>query len=179
MPQGYLASGDAYTCRYNVIIKDTPLKVKIVDDIRLYDSSIDGAFYHTFDFLLLCVKNGIAFNTDKFQFCQDVVQFGSLLITPSGVTPSESILQAILNFPVPRTITDARSWFGLINEVAWAYSLGPVMLPFQDLVKQNSKFAWNQSLEDVFKDSKQVIIDLVQKGVAMFNKDQVTCLTPN
>ena len=53
------------------------------------------------------------------------------------------------------------------------------MLPFRDLVKQNSKFAWNQSLEDAFKDSKRVIIDLVQKGVAMFDKDRVTCLAPD
>ena len=52
----------------------------------------------------------------------------------------------------------------------------PAMLPFRNLVKQNSKFAWNQSLEDAFKNSKKVIIDLVQKGVAMFDKGRVTCL---
>ena len=53
------------------------------------------------------------------------------------------------------------------------------MLPFRDLVKQNSKFAWNQSLEDAFKDSKRIIIHLVQKGVATFDKDSVTCLAPD
>ena len=52
MPQGYLTSGDTYTCKYDEIIKDTPRKVKIVDNTLLYDSSIEGAFYHTFDFLL-------------------------------------------------------------------------------------------------------------------------------
>ena len=78
MPQGYLASGDAYTHRYNEIIKDTPDKVKIVDDTLLYDSSIEGSFYHTFDFLLQCAKNRIVLNTDKFQFFQDVVHFGGL-----------------------------------------------------------------------------------------------------
>lgn len=44
------------------------------------------AFYHTFDFVLHCAKNGIVLNRDKFQFCQDVVQFGGPQITPSGVT---------------------------------------------------------------------------------------------
>ena len=176
MPQGYLASGDAYTRRYDKIIKDTLRKLKIVDDTLLYDSSIERAFYHTFDFLLQCARNKVVLNTDKFQFCQDVVEFGGLQITWFGVTPSESIIQTILDFPVPKTITNARSWFGLVNQVALAYSLGPVMLSFQDLVKQNSKFAWNQSLEDAFKDSKRVIIDLVQKGVAMFDKDWVICL---
>ena len=132
---------------------------------------MEGAFYHIFYFLLQCAKNGILLNSDKFQFCQDVVHYGGLLITLS-----ESMIQAILNFPVPGTITDARLWFGLINEVAWAYSLVSVMKPFLDLVKEDSKFAWNQSLEDAFKDSKRVMIDLVQKSVATFDKDQVTCL---
>ena len=73
MPQGYLASGDANPRRYNKIIKDTPHKVKIVDDTLLYDSSIERAFPHTFDFLFQCAKNGIVLNTDKFQFYQNVV----------------------------------------------------------------------------------------------------------
>ena len=92
MPQGYLTSGDTYTCKYKEVIKDTPCKVKIIDDTLLYDSSIEEAFYHTFDFQLQCAKNGIVLNTNKFQFCQDVVQFGGLQITPSRVTPSESMI---------------------------------------------------------------------------------------
>ena len=66
MPQGYLASGDIPTRRYDEIIKDTPHKVKIVDNTLLYDSSNEGAFYHNFDFLLQCVKNRIMLDKDKF-----------------------------------------------------------------------------------------------------------------
>ena len=112
MPQDYLASGDAYTHR----------QIKLVDDTILYDTNIKGAFYHTFDFLTRCAQNGIVLSKDKFQFC-------GLQITSSGVSPSESMLNAI-NFPVPKTITDASSWFGLVNQLAWAYSLSPIMLPF-------------------------------------------------
>lgn len=84
----------------------------------LYDSSNKEAFYHTFDFLLHCTKKRIVLDRDKFQFYQDVVQFRGLQITPSGVTPSESMLEVILNFTVPRTITDSRLWFRLVNHVA-------------------------------------------------------------
>ena len=107
--------------------KGYPRQVKIVDDTLLYDPSIEGSFYHTFDFWSHCAKNGIVLNRDKFQFCQETVLFGGLQITPSGVTPSESMLEAILNFLIPKTLTDAKSWFGLVNQVTWAYSLGPVV----------------------------------------------------
>ena len=165
MTQGYLAFGDTYTRRYDEITKDIPCKVEIVDDTLLYDSSIEEAFYHTFDFLLHCAKNGIALNREKFQFCQDIVQFGGLQIIPSGVIPSKSILGVILSFPIPKTLTDARSWFGLVNQVAWAYSLGPVMLPFRNVIKRESHFIWNKSFKDAFKHSKKVIVNLVRKGI--------------
>ena len=70
---------------------------------------------------------------------------------------------AISSFPSPKNITDARSWFGLVNQVAWAYSLSPIMLPFRELVKKNSNFAWNEGLEKAFQQSKQVIVGLVKK----------------
>ena len=169
MPQGYLASGDAYTRRYNEVIKDIARKIKLVDDTLLYDTDIKEAFYHTFDFLTRCAQNGIVLSKDKFQFCKDTIQFGGLQITSSGVSPSESMLNAMLNFPVPKTITDARSWFGLVNQLAWAYSLSPIMLPFRDLVKKSSRFSWNQTLKKAFQESKQVIVKLVRQGVSTFD----------
>ena len=137
----------------------------------------------TFWLILYCQEPGHATKSKLTFICQQLFQtYGTVWSPPDnsfGLTPSESMIKAILNFPVPRTITDTRSWFRLINPVAWAYSLGQVMLSFWDLVKQNSKFSWNQNLEDTFKDSKRVLFDLVQKAVAMFDKDQVTCLAPN
>ena len=129
-----------------------------MDDTLLYDSNVEGAFVHTFDFLLHCTKNGIVLNREKFQFSQDMVQFGVLQIMPSGIIPSESMLKVILSFLIPKILTDARSWFRLVNQVAWAYSLGPVMLSFRDLVKRDLHFVWEKSLEDAFEHSKKVIV---------------------
>ena len=179
MPQGYLASGDAYTYRYDEVIKDIARKIKLVDDNLLYNANIKEAFYHTFDFLMRCAQNGIVLSKDKFQFCKDAVQFGGLQITPSGVSPSESMLNTILNFLVPKNITDARSWFGLVNQLSWAYSLSPIMLPFQDLVKKSSRFSRNQTLKKAFQESKQVIVKLVRQGFSTFDINRVTCLAPD
>ena len=73
---------------------------------------------------------------------------------PSGVTPSESMLEEILNLPIPKILTDAKSWYGQVNQVAWVSSLGSVMLSFHNLIKQDSHFAWNQSFEAAFQHSK-------------------------
>ena len=38
------------------------------------------------------------------------------------------------------------------------------MLPFWDLVKENTLFVWNESLVKAFQQSKQIIVSLVKKG---------------
>ena len=179
MPQGFLASGDAYTSRYDQIIIDVQQKVKIVDDVLLYDSDIEEAFYHTFDFLSLGYQNGIVFNVSKFVFCELEVEFAGLRLTAEGVAPAKSMLAAIIDFPTPTNLTDARSWFGLVNQVAWAYSVGPVMQPFRELLKSKCGFSWTQSLENAFSESKKILVQLVEQGVSTFDVNRVTCLAPD
>ena len=179
MPQGFLASGDAYTSRYDQVIIEVPRKVKIVDDVLLHDANVENAFFHTFDFLTLGFLNGIVFNIPKFTFCEMEVEFAGLRITAEGVAPAKSMLTAIVDFPTPTNLTDARSWFGLINQVAWAYSIGPIMQPFRDLIKAKSEFVWNQTMQNAFDDSKKVIVQLVEKGVSTFDVKRVTCLAPD
>ena len=176
LPQGYLAASDAYTRRYDDIIEEVPDKIKVVDDTLLYDNSIESAFWHTWDYISLCYQNGITFNKDKFQFCQDDVEFSGLLLTNNGIRPTEKILSAIKNFPKPTSLTDARSWFGLVNQVAWAYSTSPVMQPFRDLVKPNAKFFWDANLDEIFTKSKDVLIDQVTEGIRKFDIGRPTFL---
>ena len=110
MPQGFIASGDAFTHTYHEIIKDFPCKVKIIDDTLLYDTDIEQSFFHTRDYLRICAKNGIVINKTKSKFCQDNKEFSNLLITPDGISPSPKILAATKDFLVPKDITGG--WLG-------------------------------------------------------------------
>ena len=65
----------------------------------LWDPNIESAFYHTWDYLILCAKNGIVINKWKFQFCCDEVLFARLKITKTGIAPSDHILSTIQDFP--------------------------------------------------------------------------------
>ena len=75
-------------------------------------------------------KNGIVANANKFQFCQENVEFASLTVTSTGVAPSHKILAAIQNFPTPANTTSAHSQSGLINQTQWAYTISPTMQTF-------------------------------------------------
>ena len=57
-PQGYLASGDAYTHCYDNIVRDFGDIAKCVDDVCLWGTSNEENFFKTCQYIDLCSKYG-------------------------------------------------------------------------------------------------------------------------
>lgn len=175
-PQGYIASGDGYTRRFDEIVADIPDKTKCIDDALLWSNSIQNSFFQSCNWLETCGKNGIILNPEKFIFAQDTVEFAGFEITPDSVRPCSRYLEAILDFPSPKNITDMRSWFGLVNQVSYAFSMTDRMQAFRQLLKPGTPFNWHDTLERLFQESKAVIISEIEHGVQIFDKNKPTCL---
>ena len=75
-----------------------------------------------------------------------------------------------------QNITDIRSWFGLINQVAYTFSMTERMSPFRSLLKPDTPFQWDDTLQKLFEESKTVILDKICKGVKIFDERKPTCL---
>ena len=102
-------------------------KIRCIDDSLLWDDTIAGTFWHTFGYLMKTgADGGIIFNADKFQFALEVVEFAGFEVTLDGYRPLKKMLEAVKNFPTPKNITDVRSWFGLINQLAYAFAQAKV-----------------------------------------------------
>jgi len=174
-PQGFHAAGDGYTRCFDDITVDVLRKTKCIDDTILWDDDITKSFWHTIDYVALCAENGVVFNPKKFQFARKEVEFAGFSITETGIKPSKSLLDAILNFPTPANITDARSWFGLVNQVAYNISSSSMMQPFRELLKPGHWY-WSDTLDKAFEESRAAIIQIVEKGVRSFEPNRPTCL---
>ena len=175
-PQGYIASGDAYTARYDSLIAEVTRKTKCIDDALLWSGSIEEAFHQATEWLDICARNGITLNPDKFRFAKDEVEFAGFEITSTEVRPCKKYLRAISDFPTPTGITDIRAWFRLVNQVAFAFSMASVMAPFRSLLKPSSTFTWTPELQQAFDASKVEITSRIQEGVRIFDKNRPTCL---
>lgn len=175
-PQGYIASGDAFTRRFDEIVADISRKTKCIDDALLWSDSMEEAFFQAVEWLDICGLNGITLNPSKFVFAKETVEFAGFQITPTSVKPCSKYVEAIKDFPVPKNITDVRSWFGLINQVSYAFASAERMLPFRNLLKPSTPFLWTEELSSLFEDSKAVITAEIHKGVEIFDKAKPTCL---
>jgi len=178
-PQGFLASGDGYARRYDELIADVQRKSKCVDDTIMWDTLLEEHWWRMIDFLILVGQGGVILNKDKFQFCQKEVSFAGFCITTNEIKPVEKFINAIKDFPVPRNITDVRSWFGLINQVGHYNRLCDGMAPFKPLLSPKQKFVWTEELDQAFRQSKQIIVDAIIEGVTIFDLNRQTCLRPD
>lgn len=176
LPQGYITSGDGYSRRFDAIVSDFPDKIKVTDDSLLWATDIEKCFFHTCEWLDTCGKNGIIQNPSKFKFAHDVVEFAGFEVTPTNVRPAPSLMRAIADFPVPQNITDIRSWFGLVNQVAYTFSMTDKMLPLRELLKPQSSFQWSDELDEIFAASKSKILSEIEEGVRIFDKSRLTCI---
>ena len=123
-PQGYIASGDGYSRWYDEIVADIRQKTKCIDDTLLWADSIEESFLQAVHWLNVYSRHDITLDTDKFMFCKADVEFIRFTITADSVLPGGKYLQAIDDLHTPRNITDIRSWFGLVNQVSYAFSIG-------------------------------------------------------
>ena len=109
-------------------------------------------------------------------FGQDNVEFAGFEITLTNVRPCARYVDAIRNFPTPTNITDRRSWFGLINQVSYAFAASTRMQPVREALKPGTPFIWNEELNNFFNEAKTVIVTEIEEGVHIFDKSKPTCL---
>ena len=103
-PQGASFAGDAYNRRHAAITAEFPRKETVVDDTCIYDefNDLEGHWWRTIDYLVLCGKNGVILNQKSFSllvsrltllvFVLENPQLNLFLniLTPSEISPHPS-----------------------------------------------------------------------------------------
>ena len=134
-----------------------------------WDADLEKHWWRTIKFLETMGKSGIVLNPEKFQFCTKDVEFAGFRISSTRVAPLPKHLDAIKLFPAPKNLTDIRSWFGLINQVAGYGQLRKTLDPFCPFLSPKVKFAWTPTLQAAFKAGKLEIVKAIKRGVEIFD----------
>ena len=104
------------------------------------------------------------------------MEFVGFWVGEDGVRPTEETLQAIKDFPRQVDITGIRSWFGLVEQVAFSFSKTSLMEPFRELLQPKMVFCWSDELQKSFEAAKAEIVRLVVSGVKSFKLGEWLCV---
>ena len=146
----------------------------------MYDdlNSLEEHWWRIIDYLILSANNGIVLNPQKFQFARTSVDFAGFRVSDSNIEPLPKYIEAIRDFPVPKSVTDIRSWFGLVNQVSNYAQLREMMRPFKPFLSPKTPFTWNDDLQMRF-DASKAAIDAIHFGARIFDPKKPTCLRPD
>ena len=109
-------------------------------------------------------------------FAEDIVEFAGFEIMTDSVRPCAKYLRVIRDFPTPKNTSDVRAWFGVVNQVSYAFSMTDYMHPFRELLKPSTPFYWNEQLDEIFEESKKKIVDQTTECVRIFDTNKSTYL---
>ena len=129
---------------------------RVVDDIVIYDSNVEGHVAHVKQFLQRCTDKNIALNIDKCKFFQTQVTFAGFQLSTHGYQIDESITEAISKYPTPTSRTDFRSFIGLVNQLSNSTNtVATLLAPLRPLLSTKNDFVWSHNHEEAFNVAKK------------------------
>ena len=153
-----LDCGDAYTHRFDNITLQFTNVVRCVDDSLLWEDDMKNSFDLICIYLSTCSRNGVNFNKQKFRFAEDFVGYVGFTLTPDEIKPAAAVPESIRNFPASKNISQARAFFGLVEQVSFTFSKCADMFHFRHLLSPKTQFIWTEDLDREFELAKAIIV---------------------
>lgn len=159
MPFGLTNAPASFQSLMNEVFSEFLQKFVLIffDDILVYSSSLQEHVEHlklVFDKLQaykLFVKRS------KCAFAQPQIEYLGHIISSDGVSADKRKIQAMLEWPVPKTVKALRGFLGLTGYYRrFVQHYGVNCRPLTDLIKKGN-FTWNAEADKAFNDLKSTV----------------------
>ncbi|XP_028552635.1 uncharacterized protein LOC110101527 [Dendrobium catenatum] len=124
--------------------------VAYFDDVLVFSGSLEEHLQHLKQIFEVFRLNKLYLNLAKCEFATDVVSFLGFRIAADGVSADLRKIEAIVDWPTPKSFTDIRSFHGLANfyrKFIKGFSI--ILAPLTDLLKQK-QFKWEEEHQASF-----------------------------
>ncbi|GFV91998.1 retrovirus-related Pol polyprotein from transposon 297 [Trichonephila clavipes] len=134
-----------------------------LDDIAIFSDTWESHLKHVETVLQRIKRAKLTIKPSKCKFAQQNVKFLGHIVGQGFRTPSEIKVQAVLEFPTPRTKTQIRAFLGLAGYYQKYINLFSVIAaPLTDALKGRAKkgeITWTTECENAFRELKGKLID--------------------
>ena len=153
---GLNSAGDVFTLRYGNAIDKATDGLRATEDTLIRGSTSAELVANTRKFFDACRENGITLNMRKIQWDKKDVLFGGFLLDPTGYRLDPALNKALLEFPVPTSPTDVRSFFGLANQLCnFSDEIADMLAPIKPLLKKGVLFQWLPEYQAAFEKARE------------------------
>ena len=122
-----------------------------LDDIVVYGKNIEEHNQSLRQVLYRLELANLKVKTKKCQFLRDKISFLGHTITTEGLLPLLDKVEAVIKFPIPKTIKKVQSFHGLANYYrSFIPNFAEIAEPIIKLTRKNAKFEWTNECQDAF-----------------------------
>ena len=95
----------------------------------------------------------------KCHFLRQEVEYLGHVITPQGLKPNPNQVRAVLEFPVPESVTTVRQFLGLMSYYRrFIGQFARIAAPLHALTRKDVKFEWSPECQSAFESLKSSIV---------------------
>ncbi|KAI2647134.1 Transposon Tf2-6 polyprotein [Labeo rohita] len=159
MPFGLANSPSYFQAFVNDVFRDLLNRWVIVyiDDILIYSNTFADHVQHVRTVLQRLIQHKLYAKEEKCQFHQESVAFLGYVISPEGVAMDESKVNAVCNWPLPKTLKELQRFLGFSNFYRrFIRNFSTVAAPLTAMVKRgNTRLNWSPDALRAFQDLRQ------------------------
>ncbi|XP_058741863.1 uncharacterized protein LOC131614269 [Vicia villosa] len=172
MPFGLKNAPSTFQSAMNDLLRPHLRKFVLVffDDILIYSPTYTDHLTHLQVVLELLQANSFYAKLSKCVFAVDQIDYLGHVISVGGVAPDPEKVKAILDWPLPRSLTTLRGFLGLTGFYRrFVKNYATLAAPLTDLLR-STKFQWSTEASLAFTSLKHKMTDMPVLALPNFKK---------
>jgi transposase InsO family protein len=129
-----------------------------LDDVCVFSNSFEEHLKRLSQVIERIEAAGLKFNPEKCSLFQKRIKFLGHEVSEKGVQPDAEKVDVILSWPIPRNLTELRSWLGLIGYYRkWVIGFSAKAKPLFELARKGVTFRWSDCQQRSFDELKRCL----------------------
>ena len=159
LPFGVASAPSVFQKMMDTILQGMDGVICYLDDILVSGRTEEEHLTNLRKVLERLQEHGIRAKRAKCTFLKTSVQYLGHVIGADGLHATDTKIEAIVNAPSPKNVTELRSYLGLLNYYGrFIPNLASLIHPLNKLLRHNMTWRWTKSCRDAFKSTKEKIV---------------------
>lgn len=160
LPMGLKNSPSIFQRGMQELLRDMDFCQVYIDDIIVYSDTPEEHFHHLRVLFTRLRQAKVLAKGTKAKLFRTSCDFLGHVIGAQGVSPQQKKVEAVANWPTPRSVTDIRAFLGLAGYYRkFVYRFSALATPLNALLKDKAEWVWRPEEEELaFQKLKSALV---------------------